>query len=185
MLALSRSSHEKVSGFSSFTVHTVRKLPSIEYTSAAGYKDCFCYANNVNGFFFENNEIKLADGVSFSRKYGDIKGISTSGTVSSDRAEAATRRINLISTTEVPVTVNTGGTSFTLKKPDVNMTLTLTPTDGGRIVLNADRRGNLTVNIIADEGYVFSGFTDENGNPADLANIVFKRSTRIGVVFKK
>ena len=158
---------------------------SFEYTSAAGYKDCFCYANNVNGFFFENNEIKLADGVSFSRKYGDIKGISTSGTVSSDRAEAATRRINLISTTEIPVTVNAGGTNFTLKKPDVNMTLTLTPTDGGRIVLNADRRGNLTVDIIPDEGYVFSGFTDENGNPADLANIVFKRSTRIGVVFKK
>ncbi len=83
------------------------------------------------------------------------------------------------------MTVNAGGTSFTLKKPDVNMTLTLTPTDGGRIVLNADRRGNLTVDIIPDEGYVFSGFTDENGNPADLANIVFKRSTRIGAVFKK
>ena len=62
---------------------------------------------------------------------------------------------------------------------------TLVAGEGGRIELSGDNRGNVTVHVIAEEGYVFDGWTTEDGAFTSSGNVKITAKTTFTANFKK
>ena len=157
------------------------------FPTKPAYSSSYISLKSINGFFFENNILDLGEGVKFNSNSYFGNGIYVpTKTVYSDRYTMLSRKISIDSGAPVSVTVTDGSSSFPVQKPKVNCTLNIQPTEGGRVELTADIQGNLTINLIADEGYAFSGFVKEADNsPFDLSTDLVSGINNLLAVFVK
>jgi len=156
----------------------------INVTSRVSYADYFVHVKNVIGFFWENNEVELGTNAKFTVNSDLGKGFNLV-TIITDRTTMLTRKVGLDKAQTKTVTVTDGKTSFEMPKPTVTCSFTIEPTEGGRVELTADKQGNLTVSVIADEGYSFTGFVKKADGSAFDLNQSLSGFTELRAVFVK
>ncbi|MCQ2428265.1 MAG: hypothetical protein MJ137_07705 [Clostridia bacterium] len=161
------------------------KNNNIDISSKLSQTAQYIVLKNINGFFWSDNNVNIADGIKFSSSSDFGSGISvTTRTVLSDKTAMLTRKVGLDPHAPCTVTVTDGKSSFVMPNPAVACSFTIEPTEGGRVELTTDSRGNLTVSLIADSGYEFEGFQIiQDGTPFDL-NQKLSAFTQLKAVFK-
>ena len=153
---------------------------TFEITSAINADTEFAYFSCVHGLVLEDNVIKNEKNVEFSRAYQGTKGFYVLNCyVGMEKVKCA---LTLSSAAKATVTVVSDAGSTVIPTPATNATLNLRTKGHGQIDVETDLQGNLTVKVIADEGYVFSGFVDKDDAPFDLTG-KFTSGTTIYAVF--
>ena len=153
---------------------------TFEILSAINADTEFAYFSCIHGLVLEDNVIKNEKNVEFSRAYSGIKGFYVLNSyVGMEKVKCA---LTLSSAARTTVTVVSDACSTVIPTPATNATLNLRSKGNGQIDVETDLEGNLTVKVIADEGYVFSGWLDKNDAPFDLTG-KFTSGTTIYAVF--
>ena len=57
--------------------------------------------------------------------------------------------------------------------------------EGGRIELVSDNKGNITVNVIPDEGYTFAGWETSSGKYTEKDKVTVDKALTLTAVFTK
>ena len=124
-----------------------------------GVKDYLFFFKSVYGLKFENNAISL-NSCSFAKSDDGIMGLYKASVKNGTAAE--TYVIQSSATSKAIILPNADGST-------TKLIFTLTAShnvianEGGRIEITADGNGNVTFTPIANEGYVFDGWTTESG----------------------
>ena len=153
---------------------------TFEITSAINADTEFAYFSCVHGLVLEDNVIKNEKNVEFSRAYQGTKGLYVLNCyVGMEKVKCS---LTLSSAAKTTVTVVSDAGSTVIPTPATNATLNIRSKGNGQIDVETDLQGNLTVKVIADEGYVFSGFVDKDDAPFDISG-KFTSGTTIYAVF--
>ena len=145
-----------------------------------GVKDYLFFFKSVYGLKFENNAISL-NSCSFAKSDDGIMGLYKASVKNGTAAE--TYVIQSSSTSKAIILPNADGST-------TKLIFTLTAShnvianEGGRIEITADGNGNVTFTPIANEGYVFDGWTTESGALAS-GTVKITAKTTFTANFKK
>ena len=145
-----------------------------------GVKDYLFFFKSVYGLKFENNAISL-NSCSFAKSDDGIMGLYKANVKNGTAAE--TYVIQSSSTGKAIILPNADGST-------TKLIFTLTAShnvianEGGRIEITADGNGNVTFTPIANEGYVFDGWTTESGALAS-GTVKITAKTTFTANFKK
>ena len=145
-----------------------------------GVKDYLFFFKSVYGLKFENNAISL-NSCSFAKSDDGIMGLYKASVKNGTAAE--TYVIQSSSTGKAIILPNADGST-------TKLIFTLTAShnvianEGGRIEITADGNGNVTFTPIANEGYVFDGWTTESGALAS-GTVKITAKTTFTANFKK
>ena len=145
-----------------------------------GVKDYLFFFKSVYGLKFENNAISL-NSCSFAKSDDGIMGLYKASVKNGTAAE--TYVIQSSATSKAIILPNADGST-------TKLIFTLTAShnvianEGGRIEITADGNGNVTFTPIANEGYVFDGWTTESGALAS-GTVKITAKTTFTANFKK
>ena len=145
-----------------------------------GAKDYLFFFKSVYGLKFENNSISL-NSCSFAKSDDGIMGLYKASVKNGTAAE--TYVIQSSATSKAIILPNADGST-------TKLIFTLTAShnvianEGGRIEITADGNGNVTFTPIANEGYVFDGWTTESGALAS-GTVKITAKTTFTANFKK
>ena len=154
---------------------------AVTYEGQPAVKDYVFRFQLVYGLKFENNSITL-NSCSFARSDNGIQGLSASGIKSGTAAE--TYVIQAHSTNRMVVLTHADGSVANLIFLSTE-THNLIAGEGGRIELANDSTGNVSVLVIANEGYEFDGWTTESGAFTSTGNVKISSKTIFTANFKK
>ncbi len=146
-----------------------------------GVKDCIFKFQGVYGLKFENNEVNL-DSCNFSLKDEGVIGLSTHGVINGAKAET----INFTSracSKYIQITHADGSTAKLVFS--TNQSHSFVASEGGRFELENDGKGNVIVKVIPLDGYVFDGWTTQNGALTGTGNVKIAEATTFTANFKK
>lgn len=132
----------------------------ITYAGQPAFEDYAFKFYRVFGYRIENNKIDLG-GATFKRSAEGIAGLWMQGCYTGEKAETYTFK-SAVSKSYISIPTANGGTAqlvFTIAGSHK-----LIATEGGRIELSKDNDGNIYVNVIAKEGYTFTGWKYEDGS---------------------
>ena len=153
----------------------------ITYSGQPGVKDYIFRFQGVYGLKFADNELSLSN-CNFARTDDGVVGLSKNAV--HERPKSETYTIQSRASSKYIVLTHADGTEaklvFTLTE-----THTLVAGEGGRIELSGDNRGNVTVHVIAEDGYVFDGWTTEKGAFTQSGNVKITEETAFTANFKK
>ena len=159
----------------SFTDNTVT------YSGQPSAKDYIFRFQSVYGLKFENNAISL-DSCSFGKKDDGIMGLSKTGI--KNGVDAETYVIQSGATSKSIILPHANGTAaklvFTL-----GASHNVIASEGGRLEISDDGNGNVTFTPIADEGYVFDGWTTASGALTADGTVKINEKTTFTANFKK
>ena len=159
----------------SFTDNTVT------YSGQPSAKDYIFRFQSVYGLKFENNTISL-ESCSFGKKDDGIMGLSKTGV--KNGVDAQTYVIQAGATSKSVILPHANGTAaklvFTLVANH-----NVIASEGGRLEISDDGNGNVTFTPIADEGYVFDGWTTASGALTADGTVKINEKTTFTANFKK
>ena len=181
------SASDKVHEYNGYTLIT-NLLGNISVTgntfrvlSQPGYENCFLFASKVQGFAFENNQIELADGVSFTGSYQDQPGLLCGSCTGIGDGGKRTIKLKALGhayfvdanrKVEIPVEDGFG-------------TLIIVSEGKGSIELEVDHAsGELLMRAVPAEGASFAGFTLD-GAPYEIGTPVSGNRSLIAVFTAK
>ena len=159
----------------SFTDNTVT------YSGQPSAKDYIFRFQSVYGLKFENNAISL-ESCSFAKKDDGIMGLSKTGV--KNGVDAETYVIQSGVTSKSVILPHANGTAaklvFTL-----GASHNVIASEGGRLEISDDGNGNVTFTPIANEGYVFDGWTTASGALTADGTVKINEKTTFTANFKK
>ena len=159
----------------SFTDNTVT------YSGQPSAKDYIFRFQSVYGLKFENNALSL-DSCSFGKKDDGFAGLSKTGI--KNGVDAETYVIQSAATSKSVILPHANGSS-------ANLVFTLVAShnviasEGGRLEISDDGKGNVTFTPIANEGYVFDGWTTASGAFTAEGTVKINEKTTFTAIFKK
>lgn len=153
----------------------------ITYSGQPGAKDYIFRFQGVYGLKFADNELSLSD-CNFARTDDGVVGLSKNAVY--ERPKSETYTIQSRASSKYIVLPHADGTEAKLVFTSTQ-THTLVAGEGGRIELSGDNRGNVTVTVIAQDGYVFDGWTTEKGAFTQTGNVKITEETAFTANFKK
>ncbi len=133
---------------------------SIKYEGQSLVADAAFKFSSVYGLKFENNKIDLVN-CNFKRSENGIEGLHTSACFTGEKAE--TYKIESKAAKQYVSIPNADSSRVELVFKTVD-THYLIASEGGRIELSADNKGNVIVHVIANDGYTFVGWTTDSGD---------------------
>lgn len=146
----------------------------IVFTGKPTYSDWYVYLDPIYGLTYENNNVTLAQGMSFS-KGKVINEVSDTGLKT---VQVAARNSNC----KINVVCGSQTYVFTAK---ATLTFTLVMSEGGALKsMTSDKNGNITVTFAPQSGYSFDKLTAADGS-ALSSNTTVTAATSYSVVFKK
>ena len=153
----------------------------ITYTGQPLVTDGLFKFTNVYGLTFEDNEINLSN-CNFKSSSDGIKGLYTYAC----HPGTASMTYNIQSkTSKFYVSIpNADGSKAKLIFATA-ATHKLVVEDGGRIELTSDNKGNVFVEVIPDEGYVFSGWFTSSGEFKETDKVTVDKPLTLTAKFKK
>ena len=153
----------------------------ITYSGQPAVKDFIFRFQGVYGLNFANNELDLTS-CNFTRAEDGISGLSKNAVHEWPKSDTYT--IQARASNKSVILTHADGTEAKLMFTSTD-THTLVAGEGGRIELSGDNRGNVTVIVIAEDGYVFDGWTTENGAFTSSGNVKITAKTTFTANFKK
>lgn len=153
----------------------------ITYSGQPAVKDYIFRFQGVYGLNFANNELDLTS-CSFARTDDGVSGLSKNSVY--ERPKSETYTILSRESNKYVALTHADGTEAKLVFTS-NEVHTLVAGEGGRIELSGDNRGNVTVTVIAEDGYVFDGWTTESGAFTSTGNVKITSKTTFTANFKK
>lgn len=153
----------------------------ITYSGQPAVKDFIFRFQGVYGLNFANNELNLTS-CSFARTEDGIVGLSKNSV--HERPKSETYTIQSRASNKYVVLTHADGTEAKLVFTSTEVH-TLIAGEGGRIEFSDDNRGNVTVHVIAEDGYVFDGWTTEGGAFTSSGNVKITSKTTFTANFKK
>lgn len=154
---------------------------TVTYSGQPSAKDYIFRFQSVYGLKFENNAISL-DSCSFGKKDDGIMGLSKTGI--KNGVDAETYVIQSGATSKSIILPHANGTAaklvFTL-----GASHNVIASEGGRLEISDDGNGNVTFTPIADEGYVFDGWTTASGALTADGTVKINEKTTFTANFKK
>ena len=153
----------------------------VTYSGQPGVKDYIFRFQGVYGLKFADNELSLSD-CKFARTDDGVVGLSKNSV--HDRPKSETYTIQSRASSKYVALTHADGTEAKLVFASTEAH-TLVAAEGGRIELSGDNRGNVTVHVIAEEGYVFDGWTTEQGAFTSTGNVKIDSKTTFTANFKK
>ena len=154
---------------------------SITYSGQPGVKDYVFRFQSVYGLTFENNSLSF-NSCSFGKSDDGVTGLSKASVKSGTAAETYTVQ-SKASNKSIRLTQADGSTTnliFLLAD-----TQTIIAGEGGRIELANDNSGDVIVRVIADDGYVFDGWTVDGEPLTQKGNYKITKKTTFTANFKK
>lgn len=153
----------------------------ITYTGQPRFTDCLFKFSAVYRLSFENNEVDL-EACRFSNKTDGIEGLNAGGcTTLSDPITFTLQSKTSKFYISIP---HADGSRVKLLFSTVN-THKLIAGEGGRIELVSDNKGNITVNVIPDEGYTFAGWETSSGKYTEKDKVTVDKALTLNAVFTK
>ena len=161
----------------SFTGNTIKIEGQPKYTNY------FLFFSNVYGLDISNNNISLAQGVSFSSTVDGIKGLFTRGITNG--AAAGRRVISTQGASKPIVFEDAGGSSFSIRS-QTSLNIVLLVEGSGKIETLPDPSGDgsATVRVIPDEGYIFDGWYTSDKTRYNPSSSTIKEGLTLTAVFK-
>ena len=153
----------------------------ITYSGQPAVKDFIFRFQGVYGLNFANNELDLTS-CNFARAEDGISGLSKNAVHEWPKSDTYT--IQARASNKSVILTHADGTEAKLMFTSTEAH-TLVAGEGGRIELSGDNRGNVTVIVIAEDGYVFDGWTTENGAFTSSGNVKITAKTTFTANFKK
>ncbi len=153
----------------------------ITYSGQPAVKDFIFRFQGVYGLNFANNELNLTS-CSFARTDDGVSGLSKNSV--HERPKSETYTIQSRASNKYVMLTHADGTEAKLVFTSTEVH-TLVAGEGGRIELSGDNRGNVTVTVIAEDGYVFDGWTTESGAFTSSGNVKITSKTTFTANFKK
>jgi len=153
----------------------------ITYSGQPAAKDFVFRFQGVYGLKFANNELNLTD-CKFARTDEGVSGLSKNAV--HERPKSETYTIQARASSKYITLPHADGTAADLVFSSTD-THTLVAGEGGRIELSGDNRGNVTVTVIAEDGYVFDGWTTEQGAFTSSGSVKITSKTTFTANFKK
>lgn len=153
----------------------------ITYSGQPAVKDFIFRFQGVYGLNFANNELDLSS-CNFARAEDGISGLSKNAVHEWPKSDTYT--IQARASNKYVILTHADGTEAKLMFTSTE-SHTLVAGEGGRIELSGDNRGNVTVIVIAEDGYVFDGWTTENGAFTSSGNVKITAKTTFTANFKK
>ena len=153
----------------------------ITYEGQPTVSDYIFKLYRVFGYKFENNDIKLND-CTFKRSAEGVAGLWMQGCYLGEKAETYTFKSAVSSS------------YISIKQPDGKETrLVFTAqnshkiiaAEGGRIELSKDNKGDIFVEVIANEGYTFSGWQTAEGVFDQTGNVKISAPLELKAIFTK
>ena len=144
-------------------------------------KDGIFKFQGVYGLKFENNDIKL-ESCNFSQKDEGIVGLSTHSVVNGVKAETITFTSRACSK-YIQITHPDGTTAKLVFS--TAQSHSIVASEGGRIELENDGKGNVIVKVIPLDGYVFEGWSTADGALTGTGNVKIAKATTFTANFKK
>ncbi len=153
----------------------------ITYSGQPAVKDYIFRFQGVYGLNFANNELNLTS-CNFARTDDGVSGLSKNSV--HERPKSETYTIQSRASNKYVMLTHADGTQAKLVFTSTEAH-TLVAGEGGRIELSDDNRGNVTVTVIAEDGYIFDGWTTEKGAFTSSGNVKITSKTTFTANFKK
>ena len=154
---------------------------TVKYEGQPAFKTYAFRFQNIYGLNFENNTLDFVS-CSFSKNDDGITGFSKSSIREGEKAK--TYVIQGRATSRYVLLTHADGSEAKLIFTSTE-SHNLVAGEGGRIELENDNKGNVIVKLIAEEGYVFDGWTTEKGAFTQSGNVKITEKTNFTANFKK
>lgn len=154
---------------------------TVKYEGQPAFKTYAFRFQNIYGLNFENNTLDFVS-CSFSKNDDGVKGLSLSAIREGEKAK--TYVIQGRATSRYVLLTHANGSEAKLVFTSTE-SHNLVAGEGGRIELENDNKGNVIVKLIAEEGYVFDGWTTEEGAFTKTGNVKITSKTNFTANFKK
>ena len=154
---------------------------SVTYSGQPGVKDYVFRFQSVYGLTFENNSLSF-NSCSFAKSDDGITGLSKASVKSGTAAETYTIQSKASNKAICLTQADGSATNLVFVLAD---TQTIIAGEGGRIELANGANGDVIVKVIADEGYVFDGWTMDGEPLTQTGNFKITKKTTFTAVFKK
>ncbi len=154
---------------------------AVKYEGQPAFKTYAFRFQNVYGLNFENNSLDFVS-CSFSKNDNGITGFSKSAIREGEQAR--TYVIQGRATSRYVLLKHADGSEAKLIFTTTD-SHSIVVGEGGRIEISNDNKGNVIVTLIADEGYVFDGWTTAEGAFTKTGNVKIASKTIFTANFKK
>ncbi|MBQ4140609.1 MAG: hypothetical protein IJD70_04645 [Clostridia bacterium] len=153
----------------------------ITYEGQPTFADCILFFSLVYGLRIENNSIDLKN-CNFKCASDGVAGLQTTGCRNGEAAE--TYKIDSKAVKQFVSIPHADGSTAQLV---FNCTAShyLIAGEGGRIELSSDTKGNVYVEVIANEGYSFVGWTTSAGDFKETGTYTVSSEITLKAAFKK
>ncbi len=153
----------------------------VKYDGQPGFKTYAFRFQNVYGMKFLNNTLDFIS-CSFSRNDNGISGLSATAVHEGEKANTFVIQSRATSKYIILTHKDGGEAKLIFATTDAH---NIIAGEGGHIEMSNDNKGNVIVTVIADEGYVFDGWTTDSGAFTDTGNVKIGKKTTFTVNFKK
>ena len=155
----------------------------IVYEGQPTVNDYMCGFSAIHGVLFEDNDIQLNGGCTFKQSYQNINGLSVTRCTKGEAAE--TYKMDMQKSDKHILLTHDSGSTVKIMS-DGNYLLTLIATEGGSIKISSTRDGNITVDVIADDGYRFAGWVDDSGAAFNkTGEYTITKTLKLKAIFEK